>query len=305
MATHANGRRPRISSGTLLLGILLAAALQLAAAQPPTSPPSAPQVPRRIISLIPAVTEMLFAIGAGPQVVAVSSFDTFPPEVQKLPKVGALIDPDLERILSLRPDLVIVYESQADLRTQLGRAKVPVYLYRHAGLADVTQTIREVGARVGREEAARQAAAAIESRLAAIRRLVAGRPKPRTLIVFGRESGALRGVYASGGVGFVHDMVEAAGGANVFEDIRRQAVQATTELILARRPDVVLELRAGPLSADESKRETEVWNTLSALPAVRAGRVILLADERTIVPGPRVAEGTEAIARALHPEVFR
>lgn len=299
MVTHANAREPRTIVLLLSLGLLLLTATVHLGAQPEAT------APRRIISLVPAVTEMLFAMGAGPQVVAVSSFDQFPPAVEALPKVGALIDPDLERILSLRPDLVVVYASQTDLRTQLARASVPVYLYSHAGLADVTETIRALGARVGHGEPARRQAEAIEARLAAIRRLVAGRPRPRTLIVFGRESGALRGVYASGGVGFVHDMVEAAGGANVFEDIRRQAVQATTELILARRPEVVLELRAEPLSADSRKRELAVWNGLSALPAVRDGRVILLADERTIVPGPRVAEGTEAIARALHPGAFK
>ena len=85
--------------------------------------------PTRIISLVPAVSEMLFAVGAGPQVVAVSSFDDYPPEVLKLPRVGALLDPDLERILSLRPDLVIVYESQVDLRRQLGRASIPMFVY--------------------------------------------------------------------------------------------------------------------------------------------------------------------------------
>src|SRR5262245_21122101 len=81
--------------------------------------------PSRIVSLIPAVTEMLFALGAGSQVVAVSSFDDYPPQVKGLPRVGALLDPDLERILSLRPELVIVYESQVDLRRQLERASVP------------------------------------------------------------------------------------------------------------------------------------------------------------------------------------
>lgn len=262
------------------------------------------QAPQRIISIVPAVTEILFAIGAGPRVVGVSSFDRFPPEVTKLPKVGALIDPDLERILSLRPDLVAVYGSQTDLRVQLERAGVPAYLYRHAGLADVTRTIRELGARVGRAEAAGAVAGKIEAELDAIRKRAAGRPRPRTLIVLGRESGALRGVYASGGVGFVHDMVDAAGGENVFGDIRQQAVQATTELILARRPDVVLELRAGALTPEEVKRETAVWNSVSAIPAVRDGRVFLVADERTVIPGPRVAEGTEVIARALHPGAF-
>ena len=106
--------------------------------------------PRRIISIIPAVTEMLFSIGAGPQVIAVGSFDHYPPEVEKLQRVGALIDPDVERILSLRPDLVAVYRSQADLRVQLERAKIPVYLYSHAALPDITTTIRDLGVRVGR-----------------------------------------------------------------------------------------------------------------------------------------------------------
>src|SRR6185295_6525056 len=99
------------------LASILAIGMASAAAQPA-------RTPARIVSLIPAVTEMLFAIGAGPQVIAVSSFDRYPPEVAKLQRVGALIDPDLERILSLRPDLVVVYASQSDLRTQLDRAKI-------------------------------------------------------------------------------------------------------------------------------------------------------------------------------------
>ncbi len=116
--------------------------------------------PRRIVSLVPAVTEMLFALGAGDRVVGVSSFDKFPPEVAKVPRVGALLDPNLDLILSLKPDLVVLYHSQADFRTQLQRATVPAYAYSHAGLADVTQTIRAVGDRIGRAEQGRQLASA-------------------------------------------------------------------------------------------------------------------------------------------------
>lgn len=260
--------------------------------------------PQRIISLIPALTEMLFAIEAGPQVAAVSSFDEYPPEVATLPRVGALVDPDLERILSLRPDLVLVYGSQGDLRVQLDRAQIPVYLYQHAGLADVPATIRDLGARVGRPENAERIATGLEERLTAIRGRVANRARPRVLIVMGRESGALRGVYASGGVGFIHDMVEAAGGDNVFADVTQQAVQATSEQILASRPDVILELRAGGLAPDQVAREIAVWSPFSSIPAVRNNRIVILTDERTVVPGPRVAEGTEVIARALHPGVW-
>lgn len=257
--------------------------------------------PRRIVSLIPAVTETLFAIGAGPQVVAVSSFDRYPPEVRALPKVGALVDPDLEKILSLRPDMVAVFGSQADLRAQLARAKVAVYLYDHGSLADVTPMIREVGSKVGRAEVADRLARQVEEKLAAIRARVSGSPRPRTLIVFGREARALRGIYASGAVGFINDIVAAAGGDNVFADMKQQAVQATAELILARRPEVILELRPEGLSAEEVRAERATWNALASVPAVRNNRIYILTDARTVVPGPRIADGTDLISRVLHP----
>ena len=261
--------------------------------------------PRRIISLIPAVTEMLFAIGGGPQVVAVSSFDRYPSEVAKLQRVGALLDPDVERILSLRPDLVAIYASQTDLRSQLERAKIPIYVYSHAGLADVFVTLREIGERVGHSREAADLARSVQSQLAAVRVRLAGRPRPRTLIVFDRETLTLRGIYASGGIGFVHDMVDAAGGDNVFTDVKQQSVQATTELILARRPDAILELRGDPFAADMKAKEIGVWRALASLPAVRNSRVYFLDDQKTIVPGPRIGDGIEVIARTLHPDAFK
>ena len=285
---------------------VLAAILFLAAARLPAGAPTSElaQQPARIISLIPAVSEMLFAIGAGPQVVAVSSFDEYPPEVLKLPRVGALIDPDLERILSLRPDLVIVYESQADLRKQLVRASIPMFIYKHAGLADVTTTIRELGNRVGQPGGAADVIRRIDLKLDDVRKRVAGRPRPKTLLVFGRDALSLRGIYASGGFGFLQDMLTIAGGDNVFEEIKQQSIQATSELILARRPEVILELRSGDMPDDRRKNEIAVWGALASVPAVRSGRIAIIADMRTVVPGPRVAEGTEVLARAIHPEAF-
>ena len=90
-------------------------------------------VPNRIVSVVPAITEMLFAIGAGPQIVGVGSFARFPDEVKDLMRVGALLDPDTEQIFSLRPDLVILYSSQVDLRAQLDRARIPIFSYAHGG----------------------------------------------------------------------------------------------------------------------------------------------------------------------------
>jgi iron complex transport system substrate-binding protein len=119
--------------------------------------------------------------------------------------------------------------------------------------------------------------------------------------VIGRDRFALRGIYASGGYGFVHDMLTAAGGENVFADVRQQAVQATTELIIARRPDVILELHGDPMTPSDAQRERETWTQLPSVPAVRTGRIYPIVDARTVIPGPRVGEGVEVIANLLHP----
>lgn len=262
--------------------------------------------PTRIVSLVPSATEMLFAIGAGPRVVGVSSYDTYPPQVKMLPAVGALVDPDLERILSLKPDLVVIYASQSDLKTQLSRAGIAVFEYRHQGLADVLTTIVQLGDRAGERASATHLADTLQRGLDDVRRKVAGRPRPRTLLVFGRERLALRGIYASGGVGFLNDMLELAGGANVFADIKQQNVQASTEQILAVRPDVILEVRATNEGwpAGDRDAEVNVWKTLASVPAVRDGRVIYLSDDRLVIPGPRIVDGVRLMAKALHPAAF-
>ena len=261
-----------------------------------------PAAPRRIVSLVPATTEMLFAMGANDRLVGVSSYDRFPPGVERLPKLGGLLDPSVERLLALKPDLVVVYDTQNNLRQQLTRANIPIFNYQHRDLADITQTFRALGERVGAKAAAEAAAAGMERQLAAVRSRVAGRPRPKTLLVFGREPGALRQVDASGGYGFLHDLVELAGGADVLGDIQRQSVQMSTEMILARAPDVIIELHYGDsLKPSNLDAERRVWNVLPSLPAVRTNRVYLLGGDEFVVPGPRVVTAAERFAAVLHP----
>jgi iron complex transport system substrate-binding protein len=288
---------------TLLTAVLVAFTAALTGAphaQTSQTPSAATARPARIVSMIPAVTEMLFAMDAGSQVAAVSSFDTYPPEVSKLQRVGGLLDPDVERILALRPELVIVYRSQTELQEQLRRAGIPTFLYAHGGLRDVTATMRRLGAQVGRTQEAERAASAIEARLQQLGQHAANQPRTKTMVVFGREEGALRGIYASGGVGFLHDLVELVGGSNVFGEVKRESIQVSTELIIARRPDVIVELRFAPLDAAAMQAELDVWKVLGSVPAVRNGRVHIIADPKMVVPGPRVAEAAELLARAIH-----
>ena len=265
--------------------------------------------PERIISLVPAVTEMLFAIGAGPQVAGIGSFDQLPDgyeSVVELARVGGLLDPDMERIFTLRPDLVVIYRSQTDPRQQLERAGIPVLEYQHAGLAEISGAIRTLGARTGHTTEAETVATRLEAGLAAVRARVADRPRPRTLLVFGREPLTLRNTYASGGIGFLHDMLDIAGGENVFHEVDGENVaQVSAEAILAAAPDVIVEIRyIGDIREDSIDDERAVWRRLSTLPAVRRGRIHFLLGSRFVVPGPRVVQATEELARLLHPEAF-
>jgi iron complex transport system substrate-binding protein len=285
------------------LAAALAGALALAAGTSSGAQPSG-QRATRIVSLVPAVTEMLFAVGAGPQVVAVSSFDKFPPAVEKLPRVGALLDPDTERMFSLKPNLVVVYGSQADLQAQFKRAGIAMFVYRHGGLADTLETIGAIGAATGHGGEATKIVTALRARLDGIRKRVAGRPRPRTLLVLSREPGTLRGLYASGGIGFLHDLLELAGGSNVFADAREESVQPSHETMLTRRPDVVIELHAQAERAGVVEARS-AWSALASVPAVRANRVHPLGGAYLVTAGPRLGNAAEALARALHPDAFK
>lgn len=268
-------------------------------ARPATVPDAT--TPRRIVCLVPNVVEMLFAIGAGPQVVGVSSFAHEPPAADALPKVGGLIDPDTERILALRPDLVIVYGGQDALEQRLTRAGIYTFVYRHGDVAAIFRTMRAVGELSGHAAEAERVAAAIQQRLHDVTAAVAGRPRPRTMLVFGHEAHAVRGVFASGGYGFLHDMIEMAGGADVFGDVKRESVQASTEQILSRAPEVIVELRYG---ADDGGGMAP-WADLPSLPAVRNHRLYELRGDEFVEGGVRIADATRKLAKILHPEAFQ
>ena len=286
--------------GIVLIGGLVPFATEQ---QPGSSAATAPA--RRIVSLVPALTEMLFAIGAGPQVVAVSSFDDFPPEVKALPRVGALLDPDVERILTLRPDLVITYGSQGSVEAQLARAGIKTFSYRHGGVRAILQTVRELGTATGRVPQAEGKTREIEAKLNAVRAAVRGYARPRVLLVFGRQPQSLRQMYASGGVGFLNDILEAAGGTNVFADIEQESVQPSQETLLTRAPDVIIEIRSGRSdAATDVLGERSAWSPLASIPAVRNGRIHFLSGAQYVVPGPRVGLAAEQLARMLHPEAF-
>jgi len=192
-----------------------------------------------------------------------------------------------------------VYGTQAELIGRLQRVKIPMFNYQHAGLADVLTTIAALGTRIGRTAEAGKLTGRIAADLERVRTSVAGRPRPRVMLLFGRETGTLRSMYASAGVGFLHDLVELAGGQDVFADVTRPSIQVSAEMLLARAPEVIVE--AHPSSwKGVADRERAVWRTMPAVPAVRMNRIHLLADDRLFIPGPRVAEAAQLLAAEIH-----
>jgi iron complex transport system substrate-binding protein len=262
--------------------------------------------PQRIVSLVPAVTEMIFAIGDGARVAAVSNYDHFPAEVAKLPQVGGLLDPSVERILAIKPDLVIVYATQKELIERLDRAGIAYFNYQHKALPDILTTIRAVGERIGSADRANRLASEMQRSLDEIRAKTAGVPHPATLLVFERDPASLRNVYASGGYGFLHDMLDIAGGRNVFASVKQQAVQASTEMLIASKPEVIVELLYGDsLKNADVAKELRAWDALASVPAVRSHRIFALTGDEFVVPGPRVVDATRKLARTLHPDLFK
>ena len=293
--------RNHVGAGCWVLGawcrVVGASCLVLGAWCPWWSVLGAQTMPTRIVSLVPATTEMLFAMGAGDRIVGVGNYDRFPPEVSRLPKVGGLVDPDTERILALRPDLVVLYATQVELRQRLDRVGISFYPYELGSLSQVMATIRSLGTRVGARERADGVATSIERALAKVRQSVASKSRPKTLLVFSRDHGSLRNMNASGGYGFLADLLDVAGADNALGDISAPSVQVSTEMILTRRPDAIVELQYGDGS---HAPDLTPWNVLASVPAVRNRRIQVLVGDEFVVPGPRVSAAAQRLAEALH-----
>ncbi len=169
-------------------------------------------------------------------------------------------------------------------------------------MPDIMTTIRGLGRRIGFAGQADTLATAMERELARVRATVSGQARPRTMLVFERDTSSLQNIYASGGYGFIADLLDIAGGDNVFADIKQQAVQTSTEMILARRPDVIIELRYGDSAKNlDPARDARAWSSLGSVPAVRDKRIHVLVGDEFVVPGPRITVAAERLARVLHP----
>ncbi len=264
-------------------------------------------VPERIVSMSPAVTETLFALGVGERVVGVTRFCLQPETARSLPKVGGYLDPNWEAIVALEPDLVIGMESQGEMERRLGALGIPVVRVDQHRLAGILDSFELLGRMCGVPDRGKELRRTVEGRLESIREAVRGMPEPRVLLSVGRRvgGGRITSIWTAGPGTFLDDVLEAAGGVNVVTgSVTGTYPELTIEGIVELDPDVILDLvpeGEGDESMIESARND--WKNLDVVRAVSVGRVEVLSGRFLSIPGPRVAEIVEVFARALHPEV--
>jgi iron complex transport system substrate-binding protein len=277
-----------------LAALLLIAALSLAAP------------PQRIVSTAPSATEMLYALGLGDRVVGVTTFCHYPPEAARKPKIGDYLHPSLEAIAGLRPDLVVSEASGVRHAERLSALDLNVLEIDDATLAGIYDSIRRIGQAAGVAARADAVCAGMRAQFDAIRAAVAHLPRRRVLFLVGRTPGRIEDLVAAGRASHLDELLEIAGGENVFRDSIAAYAKIPLEELLARNPEVIVDM--GEMSetvgvTEEQKRAVvALWGRYPSLAAVRQHRVYAVASDIFVVPGPRVVDAARALARMLHPE---
>ncbi|MEO7971034.1 MAG: cobalamin-binding protein [bacterium] len=252
----------------------------------------------RVISLAPNLTEIVYAVGAGDRLVGNTTFCNYPAEARNVAKVGDTLQPSIERILALRPQLVLVSTaSQLEaFTTQLNEQHIAVYITDPRDLEGVFHSIANVGDLLNESVAAAELVRQLRARTQTVESAVAGRPP---VSVFFQLSG--QPLYTAGKTSFVTNLIERAGGHSVTADVNEAWPRLGDEAALASRPEAIIML-SGAMGATAS---AQVANAFKNSPAVKNGRVYAIDGDLLTRPGPRLVDGLEQIARALHPDALK
>ena len=252
----------------------------------------------RIVSLAPNLTEIVYAVGAGGRLVGNTEYCDYPAEAKSLAKIGDTMHPSVERIIALKPQIVLVSTaSQLEAFTkQLDQQRIAVYVTNPRSLDEIFHSIAVLGDMFGHSEQAalvatdlRKRAEAVESRISEI--------KP--VSVFYQVSG--EPLYTIGRDAYLTDLVRRAGGVSVTTDVPGAFPRYSDEAALAARPEAIILPTGGSMGTANSSVAAPLRNS----PAVRNNRVYKINDDHLSRPGPRLVDGLEEMARALHPEAFK
>ncbi len=250
--------------------------------------------PQRIVSLAPSITETLFYIGAGNKVVGVTTFDDYPPQVKNITKIGGFSNPNIEVIASLKPDLIIGTSMHLRFLNQLQQI-APVIIVDPKNMEGIYKQIELLGEVTNREEYAQSVVEQMKTKVAEITSMVKNQTKPKVLFITWWNP-----IYVPGNGTFQGELIELAGGRNIFSDLKGWA-QVSMEQILARNPDIII------LSAHAGISAEDLCNTqLVQTNAMKNGRVFTVSDDNLISrPGPRIVYGLQELAEFIHPKLFK
>jgi iron complex transport system substrate-binding protein len=252
-----------------------------------------PDHPHRVICLVPSVTDTVFALGSGDDVVAVSDYTNYPPAALKKPSIGSLVKPSIETILSFHPDLVVGTNIPGSTETasQLKSVGVPVYLVDPQGLPGILRSVKSVGEALNRVPQAAALDASLSRRIAAVKARTAGKPAPGVLVPIWYDPIITVGKHA-----FISEIIEAAGARSVTDDLVPDWPQISLEAVIARAPEALLLIRGGKVSIDTLQKRPG-W---SSLPAIRKGKVYYV-ESGIQEPSPVAIDALEELAREFHP----
>ncbi len=261
--------------------------------------------PKRIVSTSPGLTEILFALGLDDRIVGVSEYCRYPQQALGKAKVGSFLQPNLEAITALRPDLVLIIKNPVRLRQKLEALGLKVEELDLETMPGILAAIDFLGVRTGRKQQAATLRADLEKRLAAVKNSV--RIRRRVSFLVGRTPQRLEGMIAVGPGSYLDELMRAAGGDNIFADSPAMYPKISVEQLLARDPDILFEMGDAvhegiPLSKYR-ENVLEVWARLPWLRAVREKRVYPINDSIFVVPGPRFAEAAERFAAMLRGDI--
>jgi len=256
--------------------------------------------PRRIISLAPSVTETLFAVGAGEQLVGICTFCDFPPAVGRIDRIGSYIAPNVEAIVAKAPNVVIgVPPNNPDAVAALRRAGLRVVIMEVDTIEQIKTAIQTIAREAGREAEGEALLVDMQQRMAAVRARLDGAPQRRVLMVVGQNP-----LVAVGNRIFLNELIMQAHGINIAADTNQQWPRLSLEVAVAKHPEVIIDSSMGSEEKDEAQL-FGIWRNFPELPAVRNGRLYGRRSYTLLRPGPRLAEGFEEIARLIHPERFQ
>lgn len=258
--------------------------------------------PQRIISLAPNLTEILFALGSGDKIVGLTRFCNFPPEATRIEKVGGLLDPSLEKITALQPDLILAFRgTPLEVLNKLRSSGLPLFVFDEGEkVTELFSLIKTIGLITRNEDRAKEFLLHLESRLKEVQKMIqATRARPRVFITL-----ASPGLWTCGRRSFLHDLIELAGGQNVAAFESRRWFALKLEDLLRFSPEIIVILAPNSKIFEARKDYFLKEESLKNVAAIRANRFGWLHEDEASRFGPRLIKALEELARLLHPEVF-